>query len=53
MFSDCVCVLLCGCSMKKNKNKTEEINRKLTLLGEQLGDLWKEVGGAREGGFKR
>ena len=31
--------------MKKNKNKTEEINRKLTLLGEQLGELRIEVGG--------
>ena len=40
--------MLCchGYSMKKNKNKTEEINRKLTLLGEQLGELRIEVGGA-------
>ena len=44
-FSD-LCVLCChGYSMKKNKNKTEEINRKLTVLEEQLGELKAEVGG--------
>ena len=49
VFDKCsltVNVLCChGYSMKKNKNKTEEINRKLTLLGEQLGELRIEVGG--------
>ena len=31
------------CSMKKNRNKTDEINKKLSLLGERLIGLQAEV----------
>ena len=31
------------CSMKKNRNKTDEINKKLSLLGERLVGLQAEV----------